>query len=72
MENIRLSIQNGLNEWFARARLSKKGQILSGEQTLEHDILEVFYRYGSQPLEAIQPWLEYKFGVRLSNDGASK
>jgi len=51
------------NDWAAS--IVRKGEIpFIGEQPLEDDILEVYYRYESKPLEAIKPWLEYKFGKK--------
>jgi len=51
------------NDWAAS--IVRKGEILCiGEQPLEHDILEVYYRYESEPLEALRSWLEYKFGKK--------
>lgn len=51
------------NDWAAC--IVRKGEIpCVGEQPLEHDILEVYYRYETEPLEAIKPWLQYKFGKK--------
>jgi len=51
------------NDWAAR--IVRKGEIpYIGEQPLEHDALEVYYRYGTEPLESLKPWLEYKFGKK--------
>jgi len=42
------------NDWAAR--IVRKGEIpYIGEQPFEHDTLEVYYRYESEPLEALKP-----------------
>jgi len=51
------------NDWAAS--IVRKSEIpCVGEQPLEHDTLELYYRYEAEPLEALKPWLEYKFGKK--------
>ena len=54
---------DGHNDWFAK--LSRKGETLHiGEPPAEYDTLEVWHRYWREPLEAIKPWLEYRFSPK--------
>jgi hypothetical protein len=54
---------DGHNDWFAK--LTRKGETLHiGEPPAEDDTLEVWHRYWREPLEAIKPWLEYRFSPR--------
>ena len=56
---------DGHNDWFAK--LSRKGETLHiGEPPAEYDTLEVWHRYWREPLEAIKPWLEYRFSPKAS------
>lgn len=51
------------NDWFAT--LVRKGEKLRiDEPPLERDTLEVRHRYWREPLDAIKPWLEYRYGYR--------
>lgn len=54
------------NDWFAS--LGRKGDTLhAGEPPLENDTLDIWYRYGSEPLMAIKPWLEYRFSPKTDH-----
>ena len=51
------------NDWFARlARRGEKPH--ANEPPVESDTLEVGHRYWYEPLDAIKPWLEYRFSLK--------
>lgn len=51
---------NSNNDWFAN--LARKGERLHlDEPPGEHDTVEVMHRYYQGVLEALKPWLEYRF-----------
>lgn len=51
---------DGRNDRFGK--LSRKGETLHiGEPPAVCDTLEVWHRYWRGPLDAIKPWLEYRF-----------
>lgn len=48
------------NDWFAK--LTRKGDVLHGEMRVEYDTLEIMNRYRLDALEALKPWLDYRYG----------
>lgn len=51
------------NDWFAC--LTRKGEKRhADEPPVESDTLEVRHRYWREPLDAIKPWLEYRFSPK--------